>query len=248
MQALRPVWWNIFKFNGAFGISLILLLGLPRFIIVLGANVTGDYRWIPLIFIFMSISPFLFLTREGREFIGISKPGKPLWLLYSFLMGMIFCGITFLIAELFFGDSIGNWFVYISKSYAVSRTGLQDSERLIYFLIYAIVGMTFSPIGEELFYRGIVHGCFAVKLGDEKASTIDSLAFAMTHLAHFGIVFISGVWKFLLIPSLVWMLFMFATGKLFFFCRKNTGSIWGAVLGHAGYNLAMMYFIFYHVL
>ena len=124
-------------------------------------------------------------------------------------------------AELFFSDTIGNWFVYISKSYSASKTGFAESDRLIYFLIYAIVSMTFSPVGEELFYRGIVQGSFAVQFGNPKASIFDSLGFAVTHLAHFGIVYISGAWKFLLIPSLVWMLFMFATGKLFFFCKEK---------------------------
>ena len=108
--------------------------------------------------------------------------------------------------------------------------------------------MTFSPIGEEFFYRGIVHSTFAVHSGNQKASIFDSLAFAVTHLAHFGVVYISGEWKFLFVPALTWMLFMFATGRLFFFCKEKTGSIWGAVLSHVGYNLAMMYFIFYHVL
>ena len=52
--------------------------------------------------------------------------------------------------------------------------------------------MTFSPIGEELFYRGIVHGSFTGRFGEQKASFFDSLTFAITHLAHFGIVYVLG--------------------------------------------------------
>ena len=248
MEALRPAWRNTFEFSGSFGILLILLFGIPRFIIVLNANVCGDYKLVPIIFILMAVTPILLLTRVGMSSIGITKPNKSLWLLYSFLLGIVACSITFMAAELFFSDTFSNWFVYISRSYAVSRTGLAESDRFIYFLIYAIVGMTFSPIGEEFFYRGIVHGSFSGQFGNQKASTFESIAFAVTHLAHFGIVYISGVWKFLLVPSLAWMFFMFATGKLFFFCKEKAGCIWGAVLSHAGYNLAMMYFIFYHVL
>lgn len=248
MEVVRPALRKIFRFSGSFGILLILLLGIPRFIIVLRANVTGDYTLVPLLFILMSITPVIFLNREGRRFIGIRKPEKPVWLFYSFFVGIAACAFTFLTAELFFSNTLSNWFVYISKSYAISRTVLQESDRLIYFLIYSIIAMTFSPIGEELFYRGIVHGCFGVQSGDQKASIFDSLAFAVAHLAHFGIVYISGTWKFLFVPALMWMFFMFAVGRLFFLCKKKTGSIWGAVLSHAGYNLAMMYFIFYHVL
>ena len=60
MEVVRPAWRKIFRFSRSFGILLILLLGIPRFIIVLRANVTGDYTLVPLMFIFMSITPVIF--------------------------------------------------------------------------------------------------------------------------------------------------------------------------------------------
>jgi hypothetical protein len=108
--------------------------------------------------------------------------------------------------------------------------------------------MTFSPIGEELFYRGIVHGSFAKELGERKASIIDSLAFALTHLAHFGIIYLSGNWHFLFLPAIMWVIFMFMASRIFFICKQKTGSIYGAIISHAAFNLTMMYFIFYHIL
>jgi membrane protease YdiL (CAAX protease family) len=243
---LRSLWQSFFKFNWSFGLVLVLLFGIPRFIIVLNANVTGKYSLVPFIFILMAIAPIIFLTKGGRMNIGMRKASNYRWLLYSFLLGMIACAIMFIAAKLFFANSIDNWFVYISKSYTVPKN-LTDSDRLIYFIIYAMTGITFSPTGEELFYRGIVHGGFATSMGEQKASTTDSLAFAITHLAHFGIVYVSGQWSFLFLPSLLWLLFMFAVSKLFFVCKIKTGSIWGAILSHAGFNLAMMYFIFYYV-
>ena len=110
------------------------------------------------------------------------------------------------------------------------------------------MSMLFSPIGEELFYRGMIHGSFSRKYGDNKASHIDSLAFALTHLAHFGIVYVDGQWDFLLLPSLLWLIFMFFTSRLFHYCKKRTGSILGAIVSHAAFNGCMMYFIFYHIL
>ena len=107
----------------------------------------------------------------------------------------------FAVAQELYGKTMHNWFVYISKSYA-SVAAMEGSEKQIYFLIYAVVGMTFSPIGEELLYRGIIHGSFATQLGERKASWVDSLAFAVTHLAHFGIVFISRAWTFFLSPTI----------------------------------------------
>jgi uncharacterized protein len=245
---LRPVWQNLFPFNRVFGLLLILLLGIPRFIIVLHANVTGNYYMIPMIFIFMIIAPFIFLTKAGRRDIGIKKPTNKYWLLYSFLAGTLLCIILFITAELLFNETVSNWFVYISRSYKVPGTGLTASGRLIFFVIYGLVGMTFSPIGEELFYRGIVHGSFAVQYGEQKASLIDSLAFAVTHLAHFGIVYYLGSWHFLFLPALLWVFSMFIASRLFFLCKQKTGSISGAVFCHAGFNLTMMYFIFYHII
>ena len=245
---LKPFWQNIFRSDVLFGLVMILLLGIPRFILVLNANVTGNYNLISLIFLFMWISPFIFLTRSGRSQIGMTKPTNATWLLYSFLSGIIFCVLIYIVAVILFGHSISNWFVYISNSYQVADPGLSADDRTGYFIIYSIIGMTFSPVGEELFYRGIVHESFKKKWGDNKASYIDSLAFALTHLAHFGIVYVSGAWRFLFVPAILWVLFMFLASRIFFYCRQKTGSIAGAVMSHAGFNFAMMYVIFYYVL
>ncbi len=245
---LRPIWQLKFKFDWRFGLVLILLLGIPRFIIVLNANVTGNYSRIAIIFLLMWLSPLIFLTKKGRTFIGIKKPLNYYWLVYSFIAGVLICTFVYIVAILLFKHTFSNWFVYISKSYSASGVILNNSQRQTLFLIYALTGMTYSPIGEELFYRGLVHSSFVSKLGEQRASTVDSLAFALTHLAHFGIVYISGRWQFLFIPALIWVFGMFITSKIFFICKKKTGSILGAIFSHAAFNLTMMYFIFYHIL
>ena len=196
----------------------------------------------------MWFSPFIFLTKTGRNYIGIKKPVNYYWLLYSFIIGVILCAIIFAIGILLYKQTYNNWFVYIAKSYSASGIVLNGSQRQIYFIIYSLTGMTFSPIGEELFYRGIVHGSFAGRFGERKASIFDSLAFAITHLSHFGIVYVLGGWQFLLIPSLLWVIFMFLSSRIFFLCKEKTGSILGAIVSHAAFNLAMMYFIFFQIL
>ena len=245
---LRPVWQKLFKFNWIFGLVLVLLLGIPRFIIVLNANVTGNYSKIAVIFVMMWFAPLIFLTKNGRRSIGIERPVNYPWLFYSFIAGIAICTIMYFVGIGLFKLTYNNWFVYISRSYHASGLVFNDKQRLTNFLIYSITGMTFSPVGEELFYRGIVHGSFATTFGEKKASIADSTAFALTHLAHFGIVYIFGVWQFLFIPALLWVFFMFLSSILFFQCKQKTGSILGAIICHAGFNLAMMYFIFYHIL
>ncbi|MDR1645141.1 MAG: CPBP family intramembrane metalloprotease [Tannerellaceae bacterium] len=111
-----------------------------------------------------------------------------------------------------------------------------------------LMGMTFSPVGEELLYRGIINRCFAGRYGENKASVIDSLMFMIVHLPHFGIIYNAGQWSFPLFPALLWMLLMFLAGRLFFRCKVYSRSIWGAISAHAGYNAAMMYITYFHIL
>jgi uncharacterized protein len=244
---LRPVWQKLFKYNWVFGLVLVLLLGIPRFIIVLHANVTGNYGKIAIIFLCMWFAPFIFLNKKGRQYIGIKKPVHYPWLLYSFLAGAAICILMFVVGDLLYQHTVSNWFVYISRSYTASGTVLTGSQKNIYFFIYSISAITFSPVGEELFYRGLIHGSFATDFGEQKASVFDSLAFAFTHLAHFGIVYVAGNWQFLMIPALLWVIAMFVSSRIFFICKQRTGSILGAILSHAGFNLTMMYLIFYYI-
>jgi len=237
------------KFNWQFGLTLILLFGIPRFLFVLEANRSGNYNFTSIIFVLMWLTPFLLLKKEGRNIIGLKRPGNIKWLIYSFLLGIFACTIVFFLGKYLYQNTIENWFVYISNSYSsIPADGLKGDNRQIYFAIFAVIGMTFSPIGEELLYRGLIHQSFVPEFGNNKASVLDSLAFAIVHLAHFGLVYFSGSWKVLFIPAFLWMILMFLASRLFFYCRSKTESIYGAILCHAGFNFAMTYYIFYHIL
>jgi uncharacterized protein len=245
-QLLRSFWQKMFSYGPSFGWALIFLFGVPRFILVLQANVSGNYTLIPIIFILMWVAPLIILTRKGRRYIGIAKPKRYYWLVISFFLGVTICFLFYFLSLAIFGHDISNSFVYISKSYNINPA-LTGIDKLVYFVIYSITAVTFSPVGEELFYRGIVHGSFVERLGHVRASFIDSSAFAITHLAHFGIIYHLGGWDFLIFPSLLWLASMFAVSQLFFLCRIKSGTLLGAIICHAGYNLAMMYVIFYQL-
>jgi uncharacterized protein len=245
-KELKPFWNKFFPFDWKFGLVLVLSVCLTRFILVLNANMSGNYGYISLIMIISAIAPFIFLSKYGRQKIGIKKPKNYQRLIYSFVIGVVISSLLFGLASLLYADTFNNWYYYIGKSYKLAEN-LSNQDKQIYFIIYSIISMTFSPIGEELFFRGIVHESFAVKFGETKASIIDSLAFALTHLSHFGIVYLFGEWKFLPIPSILWVTGMFLTSIIFFQCKKYADSILGAIACHAGFNLAMTYFIFYRL-
>ncbi|WP_446051713.1 CPBP family intramembrane glutamic endopeptidase [Zobellia laminariae] len=245
-EELKPFWRKIFNFDWKFGLFLILLICIPRFALVLQANQTANYSWLGLIMLISAIVPFLFLSKKGRRKIGLKKPENFNWVIIALVIGLVFSISLYYLGVGLYGNSFENWYYYIGKSYNIPA-GIDGEGKLILFSIMALTGMTFSPIGEELFFRGIVHSSMATSLGDRKASLIDSSAFALVHISHFGLVFVNQEWRFLLVPTIIWVLSMFCVSILFYICRKRSGSILGAILCHAAFNLGMIYCIFYQI-
>jgi uncharacterized protein len=241
---LKPIWAKLFKFDWRFGLFLIVLVCIPRFILVLHANQSGDYGPIGAIMLVSALVPFIFLKKYGLRETGIKGTKKIGRLILSLTIGIAFSLILYLVGKVLYEDSCQNWFEYIGKSYNIPN-GISGSDKFIMFSIMATTGMIFSPIGEEVFFRGIVHGSFTKSIGEKKASIIDSLAFALTHIAHFGLVFVNDIWLFYPFPTMIWVSSMFIVSILFFRTKKLTDSILGAIFCHAGFNLGMIYSIFY---
>ena len=243
---LRSFWRKIFNFNWKFGLFLILIVCIPRFVLVLKANETANYSFIGLIMTISAIIPFIFLSKYGKKVIGLTKPKTFSWLILAFIIGLIFSILLYFLGELIYKNSFENWYVYIGKSYNIPSE-IKPNDKLIMFVIMAITGMIFSPIGEELFFRGIVHSSFAKSIGNFKASIIDSFAFALTHISHFGLVLINNEWKFFTVPTIIWVVSMFLVSILFYLCRKKSDSLLGAIICHSAFNLGMIYCIFYMI-
>lgn len=241
---LRPFWSRFFVFNWKFGLFLILIVCIPRFILVLDANASGNYGSIGLIMTISAIAPFIFLRKQGLKKIGITKPQKYTWLLIAFVSGLVASIVLYFLGEGLYGKSYENWYNYIGKSYNIPK-GIKGDDKTILFSIMTLTGMTFSPIGEELFFRGIVHSSFEKSIGEKKASIVDGSAFALTHISHFGLVFINNKWNFFTLPAIIWVASMFLVSLLFFAFRKYSGSILGAIICHSAFNLGMIYCIFY---
>lgn len=223
---LRSFWNKIFKYGWRFGLFLILLICITRFILVLKANASGNYGYLGLIMVISAIVPYIFLNKSGLKKIGITKPTNYKWLMISFFSGLGFSFLLYIIGQNLYGNSYENWYHYIGKSYNIP-SGISGHNKLILFSVTALTSMIFSPIGEELFFRGIVHTSFERSLNEKKASIVDSSAFGLTHISHFGLVYINNQWSLLIIPTLVWVFSMFLVSVLFFICKKYSGSILG---------------------
>ena len=242
---LRPVWGRLFNFDWKFGLFLLLIICIPRFILVLDANYVGNYgSSIALIMTISAIAPFVFLTKNGRKEIGITKPRNFKWLFIGLACGLLASFALYFVGQILYDNSYQNWYQYIGKLYNIPATVTQTDKKVM-FAIVAITSMLFSPIGEELFFRGIVHSSFAKSIGEKKAALVDSSAFALTHISHFGLVFLNNEWDFFTIPTIIWVTSMFLVSLLFFTFRKKTNSILGAILCHSAFYLGMTFCIFY---
>ncbi len=232
-------------FNVRTGALLIIFFGVVRMALVLQSNVTGSYQAVSIVFVAMAALPWILLTRHGRRRVGIVRPRRWRWVLPGIVAGGLACMVVFAVFTALWGDSTQNAFVYIGGTYSAVPADVGSADRAIYFAIFAFIGVTFSPIGEELLYRGVAQEGFAAKLGTTKAALIDAAAFALVHLAHFGVVYFAGAWAFLPGPSALWLVAMFCCSLIFHSFRLLTGSILGAIASHAGFNLAMTFAIFY---
>lgn len=240
---LRPFWNRLFDFDWKFGLFLLLIICIPRFILVLQANQHGNYSYMGLVMTISALVPFLFLSKHGRRTIGLTAPKNYPWLIISIIAGVSFSFLLYQLGDILYGSSYENWYKYIGKPYHVGD--INPKEKFFVFAIIAFVSMTFSPIGEELFFRGLVHSSFAKSIGSTKASIVDGIAFSLTHISHFGLVFIHDQWDFYFFPTILWVVSMFAASILFYICKLKTGSLLGATLSHAAFNVTMIYCIFY---
>ncbi|HEX8468034.1 MAG TPA: CPBP family glutamic-type intramembrane protease [Allosphingosinicella sp.] len=245
---LRPAFRGWLGLDSRSGWILLGLFSSVRVFLVLNANATRNYALVTLLFVVMALTPLLLLDLRGRARIGLTWRLRPYGLLMGIMLGATCCAAMILSANLLFGIGEDNAFVYVAGSYSGLPPVMSDAQRLILFGVFALIGMTCSPIGEELFYRGLVHECFAGKAGEGGAACIDAAAFAIVHLAHFGLVWTAAGWVLLPLPALWWLCGMFVAALAFNWSRRASGSVLGAVAAHAAFNLLMTAWIFYGIL
>jgi len=223
---------------------LIVLFGALRFVLVLLSYRSGHNGWVAGLFVLMILLPFIMLNRQGRSEMGLVAPRSPWWLLGALFDGALLALIIGWIGQALYGEELSNWYAYIRGSYPW-EAGMNTDTLHTVFLISAGTSMVFSPLGEEFFYRGQIHRGLRSCFSPTASTLIDSGAFALTHLCHFGLVFDGTNWLLLPKPAALWVTLMFVSALLFSLYKALCRSLWGAVCCHAGFNLGMTYYIFY---
>lgn len=90
-----------------------------------------------------------------------------------------------------------------------------------------------APVGEELFFRGYLQPSLQVKTGKRVGLVITALLFTAIHLPRILISQIGSPWS---------LIIFFFLGLAFGLARDKTGSVYNAILSHAGWNMAAVFF------
>jgi membrane protease YdiL (CAAX protease family) len=197
---------------------------------------------VPLGFVLMMALPFIFLTKAGRQQIGLVKSQRARHYVNAILFGIAAPSVCFVAGLLLFNTGPENWFITIRNYYftQVPSDGVPPAQL---FFIVTIPAIIFSPIGEEIFFRGFLQEALTSNFSLKKSMVLESLVFGLVHIFHHGLVRADGQIHFYW-SGLLWVMLMFCTAYGFAMLRKNSGSLLPSIVAHAVFNLVMNAYIF----
>lgn len=220
---------------------LAVVFALMRAVGMLGPS---QFRWmLPLGFVLMAITPWLLLTRDGRKQIGLTAPRSTRFYVPSILLGAAAAFICFLLGVALFGASEDNWFVSIASNYRqnVDTTGFSLLQLHLMFTVPAVL---FSPIGEEIFFRGLLQRALEERLSARNSTLVECGMFGVVHLCHHGLAVNAAGFTVRPLSGGLWVMLMFLAAYVFARLRQRSDSLYPAMISHATFNVVMNVFIF----
>ena len=235
---LKPFWTRVVGPPWAVSLLLAIVLGAARFFAVFGPYPAQAIFFLQ--FAAVWVTPFVFLTTNGRYQIGLRERGATAVNLASaVLAGAIYGLIAFGLGMALYHDSPENWCV-----------SLRDYLRLIelrgvlppiaVFALYAVPSILFAPIADEILFRGFIQTALTRRWNPQVATTVNCLGYGITYL-YFHAIWsdLAGFHVRLVSGGITLGLFTVA-GLLFTLIRLYSGSLWTAVAAHAGFNMALL--------
>ena len=190
----------------------------------------------------------MLLTPYGRRHIGLSPPKRRGSYALSTTFGAGAAVICFAVGVWFFASSTNHWFISIANYYhqSLDTTGFSQIKLHLFFTMPAIL---FSPIGEEIFFRGVLQRALEEKFSERVSTQLECATFGLVHLCHHGLtVGAIGISSIHIgvspMSAMLWVILMFLVAYLFAFLRKRTDSIYPAIFSHATFNIVMNTIIF----
>ncbi|MES2317152.1 MAG: type II CAAX endopeptidase family protein [Pseudomonadota bacterium] len=225
---------------GALALILCMLfVGVRAFAMLGPTSARGLFL---LMCVAMIALPWVLLSPHGRYQMGLKAPRAAGYLAIGLGIGIAAAALCFVIGFLLFGSSADNWFVSVARSYQGQSTAGYSILQL--HLTFTIVACLFSPIGEELFFRGFLQKVLEQRLSVRASTHVEAGLFALVHLCHHGIVATAAGLVLLPASGALWVLLMFILAWCFAWLRRASDSVWSAVVGHAAFNATMNSFIF----
>lgn len=189
---------------------------------------------VPLSMVILWPLPWLLLDRDGRRGIGIRRPRRRGWIGIAGLAGLAALAGCAAVAWLILGDGGSNWLVRHGQMLQRIRASMPPSlgPATTFWLVTA-PALLFSPLGEEILYRGFLQKACGRRWGTGAGLAIQASAFAAVHLAHYGLDPVD--------PALiaVWVPSMLAVALLLGWLADRYDSLAPPILAHATFNLAM---------
>jgi membrane protease YdiL (CAAX protease family) len=241
---LRAFWVPVFGDGFRLAILLAVLAAAVR-----GVGMLGPQRllWVlPVGFTLMALTPHVFFSREGRRRAGLRFPRKPMWIIGGILLGAAGAGLFYWLGLTLFGETNDNWFVSVRRGFPITPEMASLSTAQLFWII-SIPSLIFSPLGEEIFFRGFLQQVVEERWNPRTGVIVDAGWFAVVHLFHHGILRIDGQVQLLPLSGAIWMVLIFGTGIMFALLRQKTASLVAPVLSHAAFNLGMNFTIFYYL-
>ena len=198
---------------------------------------------LPASFVLMTLAPWLLLSRAGRRHIGLQAPSSWLVLAPAVLAGILAALACFALGMLLYGGGADNWFVTVAASYR----GMMDTAGLPILtrhLIFTLPALLFSPIGEEIFFRGVLQRALEQRFSARASTVAECAAFGLVHLCHHGVAWGATGLAIRPISGALWVGLMFLAALLFAAIRQRTGSLFPAMAAHAAFNATMNSVIF----
>ena len=198
-------------------------------------------------FLVMWAWPFALLTRAGRREIGLRKPGNAVAAFFWSALAGAACALgVFALGLVLFGQSLENWNVTVRDSFRLQELRGSMPGPLLFATI-ALPAMIFSPIGEEILFRGVIQQAFTRRWNVSTATAVNSFSFGLVHLLHHGISRDAAGFHLQFFSGSLMVFLMAATSYVFTLCHLRSGSLWPSMVAHSTYNLVMIGGIFLYL-
>jgi membrane protease YdiL (CAAX protease family) len=221
--------WNLSR-NGVVAVATLLTL------VALAENMVAP--WAPFHIVYAALATLLPLAWGTWSFGRLSTVRRSSWALVVFFPVVLLAGVS--LWRLLGVDSATAAGPFFSLSAALpalfgaggARLGWPADRVQWFYLAFVVL---WAGLGEELFYRGYMHGTLRRRIGPLRAAVVSSAFFAIRHATQLALVK-----PYPAAAALSWVAFSFVVGLVLAWLYDRCASLWPPVLAHYLFNLIPM--------